>query len=83
MHRILIFPTQNSTWKSYKINYKQEKDAENTKNVPLLASSEDAKPVEVIRRDKNCPNPRPITVFFVQNSLKLLIIFSFSTPKQD
>lgn len=38
-------------------------------NIPLLASSEDVKPVEVIKSERNCPNPRPIKVFLVQNCL--------------
>lgn len=42
-------------------------------NIPLLASSEDVKPVEVIKSERNCPNPRPIKVFLVQNCLKLII----------
>ena len=42
-------------------------------NIPLLASSEDVKPVEVIKSERNCPNPRPIKVFLVQNCLELII----------
>ena len=42
-------------------------------NIPLLASSEDVKPVEVIKSERNCPNPRPIKVFLVQNCLQLII----------
>lgn len=79
-----MFPTEKSTWKfNRKKTINNKKMQKIRKNVPLLASSEDAKPVEVIRRERNCPNPRPITVFFVQKFLKLLIIFLFLTLKQD
>ena len=53
------------------------------KNRPLLASSEEEKPVEVIRRDRNCPNPRPTKVFFVQNSLELNIFSSRPKPHRS
>jgi hypothetical protein len=51
--------------------------------IPLLASSEDVKPVEVIKSERNCPKPRPINVFLVQNSLKLIIFFYSSHPKHN
>lgn len=41
---------------------------------PRLESSEEVKPVEVIRSDTNCPNPRPIRVLFDQNSSKFTIV---------
>lgn len=49
-----------------------------------MASSDDEKPVEVIKRERNCPNPRPINVFFVQNSLKFIIFSStlYNRPRQ-
>ena len=42
---------------------------------PFLASSEDENPVEVTKRESNCPNPSPTSVFFVQKSSKLTTIF--------
>lgn len=45
------------------------------KKQPFFASSEDENPVEVTKRESNCPNPSPTNVFFVQNSSKFTIFF--------
>jgi len=42
---------------------------------PFLANSEEVKPVEVMRRDRNCPKPRPMSVCEVQSLPKFNIIF--------
>jgi len=67
-----------------KINYKRENLGESYENAakPFLANSEEVKPVEVIRRERNCPNPRPINVFLFLNWSKVSI-FSYCPGKRS
>lgn len=46
---------------------------------PFLANREEVKPVEVMRRERNCPKARPSNVFLLQNCSKVAM-FSYS-PK--
>ena len=44
---------------------------------PFLDNSEEVKPVQVTRRERTCPSPRPINVFLLHNCCNKVIIIIF------